>query len=190
MHTPVLVSEVVDLLRPGPGHRFIDGTLGLGGHALALLPRLLPGGRLLGIDCDESSLSAAAARLGKFSSHIELVHGNFRDIGAIAARSGFDKVEGIVMDLGVSSRQLDDPERGFSFTVEGPLDMRLDRGEGTTAAMVLRRSSARELERVFRDYGEERYARRIARAVVAERAWWSGPCPGASGDCTPPREFS
>jgi 16S rRNA (cytosine1402-N4)-methyltransferase len=169
MHTPVLVSEVVEFLRPRPGGRIIDGTVGLGGHALALLPRLVPGGRVLGIDCDEAALTAAAERLSKFQGHVDLVHGNFRDLAAIAAREGYSAVDGILLDLGVSSAQLDSPQRGFSFSAEGPLDMRLDPSQRTTAAAILRRASARELEWIFREYGDERYARRIARAVVAER---------------------
>ena len=169
MHTPVLVSEVADLLRPGPGQRFVDATVGLGGHALALLPRLLPGGRLLGVDRDAAALVLAAERLAEHRGHCELVHGNFRDLAAIAARAGFGSVEGVLLDLGPSSYQLDTASRGFSFAVEGPLDMRMDTSQATTAATILRRSSARELERIFREYGEERYARRIARAVVEQR---------------------
>ena len=124
---------------------------------------------MLGTDCDASALAAASERLCKFRGHFELVHGNFRDIAAIATGSGFGKVDGILLDLGVSSFQLDTPERGFSFAADGPLDMRMDTSQRTTAATILRRSSARDLERIFRDYGEERYARAIARAVVAER---------------------
>ncbi|MFW6163020.1 MAG: 16S rRNA (cytosine(1402)-N(4))-methyltransferase RsmH [Planctomycetota bacterium] len=169
MHTPVLVPEVVEFLRPRPGQRMIDGTVGLGGHALALLPRLLPGGRLLGIDCDETALSAAAERLSKYRGHFDLAYGNFRDLPAVAAREGYSAADGILLDLGVSSAQLDASERGFSFAAEGPLDMRLDPSQRTTAATLLRRASARELERIFREYGDERYARRIARAVAAER---------------------
>ena len=169
MHVPVLLHEVVDLLRPGPGHRFIDATLGLGGHAGAILPRLLPRGRLLGIDCDGDALAAAAKRLAEFRGHVELAHGDFRDIAAIAARAGFGEADGVLFDLGVSSPQLDTASRGFSFALDGPLDMRMDRRGRTTAASLLRRGSARELERIFREYGDERYARRIARAAVASR---------------------
>ena len=169
MHTPVLVSEVLEFLRPRPGQRFIDGTVGLGGHAATLLPRLLSGGRLLGIDRDASALDVAAERLSKYRGHFELVHGNFRDLAAIVGRTDFGKVDGILLDLGVSSLQLDTPERGFSFVAEGPLDMRMDTTQPTTAATILRRAPARDLERLFRDYGEERFARAIARAVVRER---------------------
>ena len=169
MHVPVLLSEVVDLLRPGPGQRFIDATIGFGGHASALLARLLPRGRLLGIDCDESALGPSAERLCKFSGHFDLVHGNFRRLAEIAVGAGFGQVDGVLCDLGISSLQLDSGARGFSFGVDGPLDMRLDPSSGPTAASLLRRSSARDLERIFRDYGEERYARRIARAVVEQR---------------------
>lgn len=169
MHTPVQLSEVLDLLRPGPGQLFIDSTVGLGGHAVALLPRILPDGRLLGIDRDASALDLAAERLAPFGSHVELVAGDFRRIGDIAPQAGFGQVHGVLFDLGVSSVQLDTPSRGFSFAHDGPLDMRMDTSQRPTAATLLRRSSARELERVFRDYGEERFARRIARAVVEHR---------------------
>lgn len=169
MHEPVLVREVLDLLGPEPGQRFIDGTVGLGGHAAGALGLLLPGGRLLGLDCDESALAVAEQRLSAFRGHVELVHGNFRDIAAIARGAGFGEADGILLDLGVSGLQLQTPSRGFSFESDGPLDMRMDGRQRTTAGSLVARSSARELERIFRDYGEERYARRIARAVVAER---------------------
>lgn len=169
MHVPVLLTEVADLLRPGPGQRFIDATIGLGGHACALLPRLLPGGRLLGIDCDESALASSAERLCKYSGHFDLAHGNFRRLAEISADAGFGEADGVLCDLGISSVQLDAGARGFSFASDGPLDMRMDPTSGPTAADLLRRSPARELERIFREYGEERYARRIARAVVEQR---------------------
>ena len=169
MHTPVLLSEVVDLLRPGPGQLFIDSTVGLGGHAEALVPRLLPDGRLLGIDRDAAALELAAERLAPFGDRVELLAGDFRHVAQLAGEAGFAQVHGLLFDLGVSSMQLDRPDRGFSFAHDGPLDMRMDPGQRQTAAMLLRRASARDLERIFRDYGEERFARRIARAVVEQR---------------------
>ena len=169
MHTPVLLGEVVDALRPMPGRWFIDATVGMGGHAEALLERLLPGGRLLGLDCDAEALEAAGKRLEPFRGHFELVHGNFRDLAGHAARHMGRPAEGVVMDLGVSSSQLAAPQRGMSFLLDGPLDMRLDPSQGRTAADLIACSTAAELERIISEYGEERYARRIARAIAARR---------------------
>jgi len=169
MHKPVLLGEVLEWLRPAPGRRFIDATVGLGGHASALLQRLLPGGWLLGIDRDAAALELARERLAPFQGHFELVQGDFRDLARHAARLGGCGAEGVVMDLGVSSHQLEDPGRGFSFQLDGPLDMRMDAGQGRTAADLLARASAAELERVLRQWGEERYARRIARAIAQRR---------------------
>ena len=169
MHLPVLVGEVLDLLRPGAGRRFIDATIGLGGHAEALLERLMPTGRLLGTDRDAEALAVARERLARFGDHLELVHGDFRQLADHAARLGGEGADGVVLDLGVSSYQLDTAERGFSFNLEGPLDMRMDPTAPTTARTLLLRSSAAELERILRDYGEERYARRIARAIHEHR---------------------
>jgi len=169
MHTPAMLSEVLDLLRPKPGERFIDATVGFGGHAEALAARLVPGGCLLGLDCDEEALAAARTRLGNLGGQVELVHGNFRDIAEHAARAGFSGADGVLFDLGVSSFQVDTARRGFSFAVEGPLDMRMDASGGTPAAELIRRISAPELERILREYGEERFARRIARAIVERR---------------------
>jgi len=169
MHTPVLLREVLDLLRPKPGQRFVDATIGLGGHAEALVARLMPGGRLLGLDRDEEALAAARTRLGELGGHVEWVHGDFRDIAEHAARAGLAGADGVLLDLGVSSFQVDTARRGFSFTVEGPLDMRMDASGGTPAAELIRRISAPELERILRDFGEERFARRIARAIVERR---------------------
>jgi len=169
MHTPVLLGEVLDLLRPVPGRRFIDATIGFGGHAAALLERLVPGGRLLGIDRDAEALAAARERLAGFGGHVELVHGDFRNIAEHAERLGAAGADGVLLDLGVSSYQLETDVRGFSFGLDGPLDMRMDQSRGRTAREIVARSGARELERLLRDYGEERYARRIARAIVEQR---------------------
>ena len=169
MHVPVLVAEVVELLSPGPGQRFVDATIGLGGHAAAVLPRLRPGGLLLGVDRDGEALEEAEVRLAEHRGCFELVQGDFRDLARLVARTGFGPADGVLFDLGASSIQLDRPERGFGFQADAPLDMRMDRSRGPTGAEFLRRVSARELERVLREYGEERYARRIARAVVERR---------------------
>src|SRR6266545_2284211 len=131
-HTPVLLNEVVAGLAPRSGGRYVDGTLGGGGHAAAILDRSAPDGRLLGIDADPAALAAAGARLAGFAGRATLVHGNFRDLGWLAREHGFAQVDGLLLDLGVSSHQLDTPERGFSFAVDAPLDMRLDPTGGET----------------------------------------------------------
>lgn len=170
VHRPVLLREVLEWLRPAPGQRFIDTTVGLGGHAAAIIARLLPGGWLLGIDRDAESLALARKRLAPFAGHFELVHGNLRDLAEHARRLGPGRgADGVVADLGPSSYQLDTAERGFSFQLDGELDMRMDRSRGRTAAELLARLGERDLERLLRDYGEERYARRIARAIVQRR---------------------
>ncbi|MFP4055292.1 MAG: 16S rRNA (cytosine(1402)-N(4))-methyltransferase RsmH [Candidatus Brocadiia bacterium] len=169
MHTPVLVREVTDLLRPAPGDRAIDATVGLGGHAEQLLSRILPGGVLLGVDRDGQALARAAERLASYGGHFELVQGDFRRLAALAREAGLGAGDCVLFDLGLSGLQLESAARGFSFSAEGPLDMRMDQQQQTTAQSLLRRSSARELEAIFRDYGEERYARRIARAIAQRR---------------------
>ncbi len=167
-HTPVLVAETLELLAPARGGLFVDGTVGLGGHAEALLAAH-PGTRLLGIDRDPDALAHAAARLGPFGDRVRLVEGDFHQLADLLAREGIDSIAGFLADLGVSSLQLDTPERGFSFRFDAPLDMRMGR-RGPTAADLLTSSSEGELENILREYGEERQARRIARAIVAARA--------------------
>jgi len=168
-HTPVMRREVVEFLRPAPGQRFIDATVGLGGHASALLERLVPGGWLLGLDRDSDALELARKELAPFEGHFELVHGNFRDLAEHARRLGSAGADGVAMDLGMSSFQIEGATRGFSFHSDGDLDMRMDPSQGRTAAELLARISAPDLERILREYGEERYARRIARAIVERR---------------------
>ena len=169
-HVPVLVDEVVQGLRCRLGGRFVDCTVGQGGLSFAILQAAGPRGFLLGIDRDVSAVAAAKERLNPFADRSHLIHGNFRDLKRHLEGSGLSTVNGIVFDLGVSSVQLDQPERGFSFMVEGPLDMRMDRSGGVTAAGLLDQLSERELADVIFRYGEERYARRIARAIVTARA--------------------
>jgi 16S rRNA (cytosine1402-N4)-methyltransferase len=156
-------------LRPQPGGRFIDGTLGAGGHAAGLLEATAPNGRLLGIDRDPAAVAFAAARLALFSERAVLVAGSLGDMGDIAPAHGFDGVDGILLDLGLSSRQLEDGARGFSFLQEGPLDMRFDPRQGDTAADFLNNLTAEELADLFWRYGEEQQSRRIARLVVTHR---------------------
>ena len=168
MHTPVMVPEVLALLRPSPGEWLVDATVGLGGHSEAILERIQPGGRLLGLDCDVEALEHTRKRLGRFGNAVALVHGNFRDLATHVATWG-RQADGALFDLGLSSHQLASAARGFSFSLEGPLDMRMDTSGGMTAGDVLRRASVADLERILREFGQERYARRIARAIVENR---------------------
>lgn len=169
MHVPVLENEMMTLLSVRQGGRYIDGTVGLGGHAEALLERSSPDGRLLGIDRDGEALARAAERLSRFKARLVLVHGNYADILDLAEASSFTDADGIVMDLGVSSMQLDTAERGFSFQQDGPLDMRMDRSRGQTAADLVNSLGESVLADLIFRYGEETASRRIATAVVRER---------------------
>jgi 16S rRNA (cytosine1402-N4)-methyltransferase len=168
-HRSVLLTEVVELLRPKPGDTLVDTTLGAGGHAEALLERLGEDGRLIGIDRDRSALSIARDRLRRFGSRFVPVHGTHENIIQLLQDQGASAVDGIFADLGVSSMQLDSAERGFSFRFDGPLDMRMDQTRGITAAELLETISLDDLTRILRVYGEERLARRIARAIVEQR---------------------
>ncbi len=169
-HLPVLLEEAVAILQPRTGGRYLDATVGLGGHAEALLIESAPTGHLCGMDRDVEALALAKGRLSQFGDRIELFHGDFAMLGAIADENGWAPFDGILFDLGLSSFQLDDASRGFSFMKEGPLDMRMDRqGGGKSAAELLTRLSEREITRLLQDYGEERWARRIAARIVEER---------------------
>ncbi len=173
IHTPVLLSEVLAVLQPYPGGLYIDGTVGGGGHAAALLQRIQPGGRLLGIDADPAAIQAVQAHLEARTDMFPpqtytLCHGHFDNIGKLAHTHRFAGVDGILFDLGVSSYQLDTPERGFAFRTSGPLDMRLDPTHGPTAADLLDRLNEQELADIIYRYGEERYSRRIARRIIEQ----------------------
>ncbi len=162
-HEPVLAREVVEVLRPAPGKLFLDGTLGGGGHSGLLLGE---GARVIALDKDPRALAAATARLARFGEAFRAVRSDFRDAGAVLSALGIAEVDGALVDLGVSSPQLDDAARGFSFSKPGPLDMRMGE-EGETLAGLLRRIDVRELERILREYGEEPFARPVARAIKA-----------------------
>ncbi len=168
-HQPVLLEEAVTFLNCRPGGIYVDGTVGGGGHARAILDRTSPDGRLLGIDRDDEALCEAARTLAPFGDRALLLKGNFADLREMLAAREIGPVQGILLDLGVSSRQLDAPERGFSFSLEGPLDMRMDQSSGPSARDLIRRAGETELARIFRDFGEERHARRIARVIVGRR---------------------
>lgn len=166
-HRTVLLDEAVDALVTRPDGIYVDGTFGRGGHSRAVLARLAPAGRLIAFDKDPRAIETAQ-RIE--DARFSIVHDSFASMqGALAAR-GIEKVSGVLLDLGVSSPQVDDPERGFSFRADGPLDMRMDPTRGESAAEWLARASLQELTEVIRDYGEERFAFQIAKALVARRA--------------------
>jgi 16S rRNA (cytosine1402-N4)-methyltransferase len=167
-HTPVLRDEVVRWLTPRSDGVIVDGTVGLGGHAEALL-EAAPTVRLVGIDRDPAALGLARDRLARFGSRVTLVHGSYRDVDRLLDEFGVDRIEGFLLDLGVSSLQLDDASRGFSFRLDGPLDMRADPTNGVTAADWIASARQTELAEVLSSYGEERYADRIARAIDEAR---------------------
>jgi 16S rRNA (cytosine1402-N4)-methyltransferase len=162
-HEPVLAREIVEVLRPQPGERFLDGTLGGGGHSGLLLEA---GVQVIALDKDPRALAAASARLARFGEAFRAVRADFRDAKNVLAALGLSGVDGALVDLGVSSPQLDEAERGFSFSRAGPLDMRMG-DEGETLADLLRRIDERELARILHEYGEEPFARPVARAVKA-----------------------
>ena len=166
-HEPVLVGEVVSLLAPRPDGVYIDATLGFGGHARALIGA--GAGRVIGIDRDADALAMARDELSDLAAHLTFVHADYRAIGAVAAAQAASGVTGVLADLGVSSMQLDDPARGFSFRQAGPLDMRMDRSSGTTLAERLADVREADLADVIFTFGEERRSRQVARAIVAAR---------------------
>ncbi|HET7406587.1 MAG TPA: 16S rRNA (cytosine(1402)-N(4))-methyltransferase RsmH [Mycobacteriales bacterium] len=170
-HVPVMLDRVVALLAPALEGRpavVVDATLGLGGHAEALLSRH-PALRLVGLDRDPQALQLSGDRLSPYEERITLVHAVYDELPAVLSRLGLERVDGVLFDLGVSSLQLDEAERGFAYAVEAPLDMRMDPTRGRTAADVVNGYTVERLTAVLRDYGEERFARRIAEAIVRER---------------------
>jgi 16S rRNA (cytosine1402-N4)-methyltransferase len=165
-HTPVMMAEALAWLAPRAGGVYCDATVGYGGHAERVLAQSAPDGRLVGIDRDEAALAATRARLEPFGDRATLVHGTFGEARTILAAVGALPCDGLLVDLGVSSPQLDEPERGFSFRAEGPLDMRMDRSRGETAREALEHLAQDDLAEILREYGEERYAGRIARVIL------------------------
>ncbi len=168
-HVPVLLDDVLRFLDPKPGEFFIDGTVGLGGHAKELVARVLPGGRLLAVDRDQDNLSLAKKRLAAHADRVVFVHDSFAHLAAQAYAHGFSHARGVLLDLGFSSHHVDDPSRGFSFQTDGPLDMRYDRTQELTAEVIVNGWTKEELVRIFRVYGEERFAAKIAEAIVRAR---------------------
>lgn len=167
-HISVLLDECIENLHIDPAGIYVDGTLGLGGHSLEIVKRLTTG-RLIGIDRDETAIERSGERLRDYKDHITFVHGNFRDLGTILDRLGIEKVHGMLFDLGVSSPQLDEAERGFSYMADAPLDMRMDRSQGRSAGELINHGDAQELKRILWEYGEERYAPQIANAILRAR---------------------
>ncbi len=166
-HQPVMLKEVLEWLRPRRGQVVLDCTVGVGGHAAAILEELGAGGLLLGVDKDKEALDMAKRFLAPYAENVRLFHSDYRDVESVLEEAGVEggKVDGILLDLGALSSQLDSPQRGFSFRHEGPLDMRMDTSERITAAELLRKLSEKELADVFWQFGEERWSKRIARAI-------------------------
>jgi 16S rRNA (cytosine1402-N4)-methyltransferase len=168
-HLPVLAEEVISMLQPAAGSLQIDATVGGGGHTERILEASDPDGRLLGLDADGAAIARVAQRLERFGDRLVLRQANFRELGAVAPAAGFGAVDGLLFDLGLSSFQLADTERGFGFRAGGPLDMRFDASRGVSAAELLATLDATELTALFRRFGEEPHAPRIARAIVEAR---------------------
>ncbi len=170
LHVPVMGREVVEFLAPPAGGCFLDGTLGLAGHSLLIAERIGPSGHLIGLDKDQAALSLARIKLSGFKGKLDLVQGDFGSFDSVLKKLGVTAVDGMLFDLGISSFQLDDPRRGFSFRSEGPLDMRMDQDGPVTAKDMVNTLGEEELANVIFNYGEERFSRRIAKAIVQYRS--------------------
>lgn len=168
-HIPVLFEETMELLNVKPGGIYIDGTLGGAGHSMEIARRMMPDGVLIGIDQDENAIRAASERLQAYGRQVRIVHDNFKNMKAISRELGLKGVDGILLDIGVSSHQLDEEERGFSYMHDGPLDMRMDRSGDRTAEEIINSAAEQELTRIIKEYGEEKWAARIAKFIVDER---------------------
>lgn len=168
-HIPVLLEEIIDILNPQNGDIFVDCTLGGGGHSKEIVKRIIPQGHLIGIDQDANALAAAQANLIDYLDNVTFVHSNYENLENILTEYSPEGIDGILFDLGVSSHQLDEGERGFSYMQDAPLDMRMDRKSTFTAKELINTYSAEDLERIFKDYGEERWAKRIVQFIVEAR---------------------
>jgi 16S rRNA (cytosine1402-N4)-methyltransferase len=169
LHNPVLTKEVISFLNPGPGQIIVDATIGGGGHSEQILQKIIPGGMLIGIDRDEETLRLASERLKPFEGSFKLINKNFKYLKEVLKDIGVEKVNGIIFDLGISSIQMEARQRGFSIKSDGPLDMRMDRNQALTAKDLVNRLSEIEISDTIRDFGEERFYRRIAKRIVEER---------------------
>ena len=168
-HIPVLYREIMEIMAPKAGETFVDCTLGGGGHSKGFLERTSPNGRLIGIDQDLEALEAAKENLAQFGERVSYIHSNYENLSEILVKEAPEGVDGILFDIGVSSHQLDDAERGFSYMHDAPLDMRMDQTKDFSAYEVANRYSEDELYRIIRDYGEENWAKRIAQFIVEKR---------------------
>ena len=168
-HIPVLYREIMEIMAPKAGETFVDCTLGGGGHSKGFLERTAPDGRLIGIDQDLEALAAAKKNLAQFGERVRYIHSNYENLSEILAAEAPEGVDGILFDIGVSSHQLDDAERGFSYMHDAPLDMRMDQTRDFSAYEVVNRYSEDELYRIIREYGEENWAKRIAQFIVEKR---------------------
>jgi 16S rRNA (cytosine1402-N4)-methyltransferase len=168
-HLSVLAAEVLEQLAPRPGGVYLDGTLGGGGHSELILEKIGPEGLLIGIDRDQAALKAASERLSRFGNCFKAIQGNFGNLKELLTTQDITALDGLLLDLGVSSHQLDTVARGFSFRVNGPLDMRMDNNNGDTAADLLSELSVEELEKIIKEFGEERWAKKIAAKIVQVR---------------------
>lgn len=169
IHTPAMCGEVLEYLDLKPGKTIVDATAGTAGHSFAILERILPGGGLIAIDRDEASLALARERLGRFGSACKLIHGNFADIDTLLENLGVKSVDGVLFDLGISSFQLSDASRGFSFQADGPLDMRMDKESYISAYDLVNNLNEEELSTLLWNFGEERWHNRIARLIAEAR---------------------
>ncbi|HMK35555.1 MAG TPA: 16S rRNA (cytosine(1402)-N(4))-methyltransferase RsmH [Desulfomonilaceae bacterium] len=169
MHVPVLLQEILQILTPRSGGVYLDGTLGAGGYAEAILEESSPDGRVIGLDLDPDAVERATRRLDRFGNRFRPVHGGFQDAREILMSMAISRVDAAVLDLGLSSDQLEDPARGFSFRSTGPLDMRFDTSSGQKVAEYLQNISIKKLEEILAAYGEERYCKKLARGIIRER---------------------
>ena len=168
IHIPVMLKETIGLLNVKSGGIYVDGTLGGAGHSIVIAEKMQPGGTLVGIDQDENAIKIAAERLKNFQG-VKIVKSNFADIEDVLYNLGIQKVDGILLDIGVSSHQIDESERGFSYMIDGPLDMRMNKNGQLTAFKVVNEYSEKEITRILREYGEEKWAARIAKFIAEER---------------------
>ncbi len=168
-HIPIMLDEVIEGLDIKPDGIYVDGTLGGGGHSYEIAKRLVSGGRLIGIDQDEAAIKAAGARLSGFGDRVTIVRSNYAQMVSVLQSLGIEQVDGILLDLGVSSHQLDNAERGFSYMEDAPLDMRMDRRQEKTAGDIVNFYSQAELTRIIRDYGEDKFAAKIAAKIMGFR---------------------
>lgn len=169
IHRPVMLEEVLTLLKLKNGMIVVDATIGMGGHSIEIIKKISPKGKLIGIDCDKEALEIAKNRLSEYSKQCTLVHDNFSNIDKILGSLGINRVDGVIVDLGVSSLQLENPARGFSFVNEGPLDMRMNQDSSISAYELINNLSQAELASILWKFGQERFSNRIARMIIRKR---------------------